>query len=72
MAMPRLPRPPIYDEILENCLCEVRVALNKTSILGGQRFKLQIENQAKRCVSLLLHGGCCKPKTYKETIKEEQ
>ena len=44
MAMPRLPRPPIYDEILENCLCEVRVALNKTSILGGQRFKVKIDN----------------------------
>lgn len=70
--MPRLPRSPVSDEIPENSLLEVRVALNKTSILVGQRFNVQIENQAKRRVSLLLHGGCRKPKTYKDTIKKGQ
>ena len=72
MVMPRPPPPPISDEILENSLLEVRLALNKASILGGQRFKEQIENQAKRRVSLLPHGGCSKSKTYKETTQKDQ
>ena len=52
-------------EIPDYTLTEIREAINKTWILGDNRFRQQIEAQTGRYISQLPHGGDRKSKKYK-------